>query len=121
MGIFNYNRAAKPDEVKDGLANTIMMIQVPPTYKRPWIAGGGATVTGVPEAKSIEPFISTERGGKKGTYVLMADGSVRFVSADVSDDVFKAMCTINGGEKVDIEKGTVPVTPPGKTPPVTRR
>ena len=29
---------------------------------------------------------------------VMADGSVRFISENVSDDVFKGLCTIKGGE-----------------------
>ena len=28
------------------------------------------------------------------------DGSVRFVKDDISDDVFKAMCTIKGGDEI---------------------
>jgi hypothetical protein len=116
MGIFGYHRQTKLDDVKDGLSNTILMIQVPPTYKRPWIAGGGATVMGVPEKNSIAPFVSTKRGDKAGTYVLMADGSVRFITADISDDVFKALCTINGGDKADGERDTQPVPPPAAKP-----
>jgi len=116
MGIFGYYRQTKLDDVKDGLSNTILMIQVPPTYKRPWIAGGGATVMGVPEKNSIAPFVSTKRGDKAGTYVLMADGSVRFITADISDDVFKALCTINGGDKADGDKDTQPVPPPAAKP-----
>jgi hypothetical protein len=116
MGVFGYHRQTKLDDVKDGLSNTILMIQVPPTYKRPWIAGGGATVMGVPEKNSIAPFVSTKRGDKAGTYVLMADGSVRFITADISDDVFKALCTINGGDKADGDKDTQPVPPPKAAP-----
>jgi DNA-directed RNA polymerase subunit M/transcription elongation factor TFIIS len=121
MGIFGYDRVTRTEDIKDGLSNTIMIIQVPPTYKRPWIAGGGATVSGVPEKKSIEPFVATKRGEKRGTYVLMADGSVRFLSADIPDDVFKAMCTINGGEKVDFEKHAAPVKPEDKGTPAALR
>jgi uncharacterized protein DUF1559 len=112
IGIFGYNRQTKFDDVKDGLANTIMMIQVPPTYKRPWIAGGGATIQGTPETKCIEPFLAAERDGKRGTYALMADGSVRFLPQEIPDSVFKAMCTINGGEKPDLQTNTILVPPP---------
>lgn len=112
LGIFGYNRETKLDDVKDGLSNTILMIQVPPTYKRPWIAGGGATVQGVPETKSIEPFVSTQRDGKQGTVALMADGSVRFIPADIPDDAFKGLTTINGGEKVEPDKDTTPLPRP---------
>jgi hypothetical protein len=116
MGVFGYNRQTKPEDIKDGPANTIALIEVPPTYKRPWIAGGGATVAGVPEKKSIDTFVCVLRNGKPGTYAIMADGTVRFISKDIPDDVFKAMCTINGGEKVDLEKHTELVPPPGAKP-----
>jgi hypothetical protein len=112
LGIFGYNRETKLEDVKDGLSNTILMIQVPPTYKRPWIAGGGATVQGVPETKSIEPFISTQRDGKKGTVALMADGSVRFIPAEIPDDAFRGLTTINGGEKIEADKITTPLPRP---------
>ena len=102
LGIFGYNRQAKFADVVagDGLANTIFMIQVPPNVQRPWIRGGGATVQGVPETGSIKPFVSVSKDGKRGTHVLMADGSIRFISETVSDDVFKALATYKGGEKV---------------------
>jgi hypothetical protein len=97
LGIFGYDRGAKMSDIKDGAANTILMAEVPPVFKRPWLAGGGATVVGVPEKNSFQPFISSEKGGKRGSYVIMADGSVRFIAEGISDDVFRAMCTMNGG------------------------
>ena len=33
---------------------------------------------------------------------MMADGSVRHIYDDVDDEVFKALCTIHGGENVDV-------------------
>ena len=32
----------------------------------------------------------------------MADGSTRFIPADIDPTVFRAMCTIHGSESVDI-------------------
>jgi hypothetical protein len=110
LGIFGYDRETRVQDIKDGSANTILMAEVPPTFKRPWLAGGGSTVVGVPEKDSIKPFVSTQRDGKPGTMVLMADGSVRFIAANVSDDVFKAMCTIQGGEAVNVRR-EAPVIP----------
>lgn len=108
-GVFGYDGSASIDEIRAGrgLSNTAVMIQIPhdgPTGVSPWIAGGGATVRGVPEKDSIKPFVLTtdkngkpiQFNGKRGTYVSMADGSTRFVSANVSDEVFKAMCTVQG-------------------------
>jgi len=103
LGVFGYDRTTKVSDVTDGLANTIYMMEVPPKYQRPWIAGGGATVMGVPETKSVKPFVHTHQG-RRGVIVLMLDGSVRFIADNVSDEVFKSLCTIKGGETVDLEK-----------------
>jgi hypothetical protein len=106
LGILGYDRVTKVADMKDGLENTILMLQIPSAYKSPWIAGGGSTLRGVPETRSVQPFVSMQPDGKKGTMALMADGSVRFISETIEDDVFKAMCTYKGGEKVDVEKNT---------------
>lgn len=119
LGIFGYDRRTALKDVKDndGLANTIYVIQVPPNHERPWIAGGGATVMGAPDNdKAIAPFVATQANGKRGTYALMADGSVRFIAEDVSNDVFKALCTYKGGESIsDINAVAPKVDPPKGT------
>jgi hypothetical protein len=115
-GVFGYDKSASLEEVRSGrgLSNTILMIQVPhdgPAGVSPWIAGGGATVRGVPEKNSIGPFVLTtdrngkpiQQGGKSGTYALMSDGSVRFIDKNISDEVFKAMCTLKGPAPADFE------------------
>jgi hypothetical protein len=117
LGIFGYDRETKLDDLKDSKTNTIAMIQVPPLFRRPWLAGGGATVVGIPEKDSIKPFVCAEYqvGDKKisGTYAIMADGAVRFIPATIADATFKALCTI-APKKVDLEKETVLVPGPGK-------
>ena len=70
------------------------------------MAGGGSTIRGVPEKNSVAPFVSTQYNGKAGTYALMSDGSVRFIAANVSDDVFKALSVIKKDKQVPLE--TVP-------------
>src|SRR5262249_22508840 len=77
------------------------------------IAGGGATIRGVPEKDSIKPFVSANFNGKRGTVVIMADGSARFLSENTSDEVFQALSTIRGGEpKVRLEKVAPLLRPP---------
>src|SRR5207245_11572060 len=49
LGIFGYDRVTKVADIKDGLENTILMLQIPSAYKSPWIAGGGSTLRGVPD------------------------------------------------------------------------
>jgi hypothetical protein len=124
-GVFGYDKSASMDDVRNGrgLSNTITMIQVPhdgPAGVTPWIAGGGSTVRGVPEKNSIAPFVLTtdkhgkvitNEKGKRGTYAMMADGSVRFIDQNISDDVFKAMCTVGGPAPEGFNLTTNPHTP----------
>jgi len=112
LGMFGYERRTALKDVADGLSNTIYVIQVSPKYPRPWLAGGGSTTMGAPETKSVEPFVA-QHGQKRGTYAIMADGSVRFIKSDISDNVFKAMCTIKGGEEVDVNSEAPKVDPKG--------
>ena len=100
VGITGYDWGSNPAEITDGMSNTIYMIQVPPGFTRPWIAGGGATVMGVDDRATnpILDFVHTEPKGKRGTYALMADGSVRHIPENVDPAVFKAMVTRAGGE-----------------------
>jgi hypothetical protein len=111
-GIFAYDHATKLRDITDKTSETILLAQVPTNFKRPWMAGGGSTVMGVPEKNSIKPFISTQRDGKRGTNVIMADGSVRFLSENISDEVFKALCTAKGGEPVLLTDRDAPLIPP---------
>ncbi len=40
-------------------------------------------------------------GSRPGTFAVLADGSTRFISADIDPSVFRALSTIHGGESVD--------------------
>jgi hypothetical protein len=112
IGMVGYDRRANMKDVTDGASNTMYMIQVPPTQPRPWIAGGGASVVGIPERDSVRPFAVTGPNGKRGATIIMADGSVRFVADTISDDVFKALATIRGGEDIpDLDKQAPKVDP----------
>jgi hypothetical protein len=119
-GVFGYDRIARPDEIKDGQSNTIMVIGT--EMIAPWIEGGGATIRG-----AREPYFSGVTGsqfgtkGQQGAISLMADGSVRLISNSIDPKVFRDLCTIHGGEKVDM--GAFPLkedfftAPPPKSSP----
>jgi hypothetical protein len=117
LGIFGYNRITRKDDIKDGLDKTILLLQVPTHSKLPWLAGGGSTVRGISEdADCLQPFICCERehDGKKerGARAIMADGKVRFIPASTPPEIFRALCTINGGEKIDNLDAIAPEIPP---------
>ncbi|MGL4419710.1 MAG: DUF1559 domain-containing protein, partial [Gemmataceae bacterium] len=138
-GITGYDWGSKPAEITDGLSNTMYMLQVPPGYNRPWIAGGGATVQGVADDNdSLKDFVHTTPEKKRGTYALMADGVVRWIPEGTDSKIFRALATRAGGETIteldkiapkvaapkqrDVELSTpragVAAGAPPKTPPV---
>lgn len=101
-GIFGYDRVTSPDDVKDGLSNTIFMIEADKNLLGPWLQGGGASVRGTSMAGTDVGrrggFSSPNFSGKPGVWVLMADGSARYLTKDISPDVFKALCTMAGSD-----------------------
>lgn len=101
-GIFGYDQIAKPEEITDGASNTLMLVSSGKIVG-PWAAGGGATVRGAraPYFDSITGF-GTAGDPAGGAIVALADGSVRRISKDIDPAVFRALCTIHGGEKVDL-------------------
>jgi hypothetical protein len=119
VGISGYDWGSKVEEVTDGRANTIFLIQVPPAFSRPWMAGGGATVMGLNPADPMADFAFDHpdgRGGKKrGTYAIMGDGAVRWIPADIDPKVFLALATRAGGEKLpDLDTVAPKVEDPSK-------
>ncbi len=100
-GVFGYDRVAKPSEITDGTSNTIMVIGV--EMPSPWIVGSGATIRG-----AREPYFGGVTGsqfgtrGQNGAITMMADGSVRLISSSIDPKLFRDLCTIHGGEKVDL-------------------
>lgn len=116
VGLMGYGWSSKPEEVTDGLANTIFMIQVPPGLQRPWIAGGGSTLMGVDDRgnEPARPFMVKRGDGSRSTTVLMGDGSIRTVREGVDPAIFRAMATRAGGESIpDLDKTAPKAGPAG--------
>jgi hypothetical protein len=123
LGVFGYDRITKKEDVKDGLDQTIVLLQVPTDHKSPWLLGGGATVRGVSEdIDAVQPFVCLKyRMNDKevdGTFAIMGDGKVRFIPATIDPNVFRALCTINGGEKIDNLDKIAPEVPPEVEPEI---
>ena len=113
VGITGYGWGSKPEEITDGMSNTIYLIQTPPGLQQPWIAGGGATVRGFDESDPMTGYRYAHPGrDKQGTYALMADGSVRYVPADIDPKVLNAMATRAGAEALaDIDTAAPNIGP----------
>jgi prepilin-type processing-associated H-X9-DG protein len=99
-GIFGYDRTTRIAEIVDGTSNTVMVSDVAAEGRGPWAQGGTATI----RALTTKPYVNGPDGiggpHNGGFNVLFADGSVRFVSEDIDEDVLEALATRAGGEIV---------------------
>lgn len=111
-GIFGYNRVVTLKDITDGTSTT-MMIAETGNDNGPWPIGGYTTARGIdrddPDYLGMDgQFLTFHRPStffyfKSVTQVLMVDGTVRGLTNQVSDDVFEALATYAGGEKVRAE------------------
>lgn len=99
-GIFGYDRVTGIRDIVDGTSNTVMVSDVVSKSRGPWAQGGSATI----RALTSKPYVNGEDGiGSPhvgGFHVLMADGSVRFVSQNIFPDTLEALATRAGAEVV---------------------
>lgn len=100
VGFFGCQRQIKIADIKDGLANTIAVMETNQDIG-PWTAGGFSTVrpfdpAKVPYLGAGRPFGSGHRGV---TQAAFADGSVHSFTTSIQPEVLEALATIAGGEK----------------------
>jgi hypothetical protein len=124
-GIFGVDRTTRPEDVKDGLANTMLAAGVK-NQLGSWAAGGTPSLrsfTQEPYFEGPDGFGTGEAGGMS---VLMADGSVRFLSKETAPVVVRRMAAMADGfpldEKVPGEPGEVPLpkTEPPEPPAIAQ-
>jgi hypothetical protein len=122
LGVFGYERETSLGAIKDGLDQTILLIQVQSNIARPWIRGGGATVQGVSPKDSFLPFRVMQANKDFGAYAVMCDGTVRFIKPSIPDELFKAMVTYKAGDStagIDEHAPKVNLTSRLRTPLLT--
>jgi len=111
-GVFGATRRATLEQIGDGAANTIAMLGVTERIGA-WGAGGPSTT----RALTAPPYVNGPdgfgTGQVDGMFAVMADGSVRWISADADPRVIEQLATINGGEQVQLAS-----LDPSKPPPV---
>ncbi len=83
-------------DVRDGLSNTLMVVEVAPER---------AVVWSQPEDiafNPVAPLAVTGAVHQGGFHVLMGDGAVKFVTNSVDIDLFNALITPNGREVIEL-------------------
>ncbi len=81
------------DQITDGLANTLMLIEVAPAQAVHWMSPIDAdeqVVLGVGRSSAL-----AHEGGMNAAF---CDGSVRYFSRDLADDLRRALISINGND-----------------------
>ncbi len=101
-GIFGDDRITTIEDIHDGVADTMMVVGVQSELTS-WAAHGRGTVRGL----TAEPYINGPdglgTGQADGMHVLMADGSVRFVSSDIDPVLMRRMAAMADGLPLDAE------------------
>ncbi|WP_442510948.1 DUF1559 domain-containing protein [Novipirellula sp. SH528] len=84
----------KFQEVLDGLSNTIMVVETNRSIAVPWTKPADVEI----DINNPLPQLGNTHQG--GFHVLLADGSVRFVTKEIAVETLKALFTYNGKEIV---------------------
>lgn len=95
--VMGANKSMKFADIQDGAANTLLIGEVNSQFK-PW---------GHP-VNWRDPMVGINRGprsfggppGSSGANFVMADGSIRFLTAQIDPDVLRALSTPNGNEEI---------------------
>jgi len=102
VGFFGCERQIKLEDIKDGTANTIAVMETNSNLG-PWTAGGFPTVR--PFDSAMAPYLGAGRpfgsGHRAGTQAVFADGSVHNLTPSTHPEVLEALATIAGGEQTE--------------------
>jgi hypothetical protein len=101
-GIFGYDRRTRREDIKNGVSNTLLVIETA-AVNGPWTAGGPATVRGFTPV--LIPFLGP--GGQFGsrhspqvTNAAFADASVRSLTESIDPGVLQAAVSVGGQDVV---------------------
>jgi hypothetical protein len=105
-GIFGYRRTLRWEDIPDGASHTAAIFGV---YQKlgPWASGGPASVRALTQRPYIHGPDGFGSGQPHGMLVGMADGSVRFIAADIDPIVLEQLAAIGDGapENLDLLAG----------------
>ena len=115
-GVFGYQRVVRLEDIPDGASNTLAILGVSGRLG-PWAAGGPATVRPLTERPYINGPDGFGSGQPHGMLVGMADGSVRFISAEVDPVVLEQLAAMGDGAPKNLDFFTLPLAQSGGNPP----
>ncbi len=106
VGLHAFGNGSKPrtvDEIKDGLENTIMLVEAVGA-KIPWSAPVDVDINDIVSIQKIDANAPGTTKGisgchPRGGYVLFCDGFVAGYLSENDEKGLRAMLTIDGGEK----------------------
>ena len=112
-GIFSYDRRTDLADIKDGLSNTMMILESAHDNGS-WAQGGPSTVRSLdPDERPYlgvgRPFGGTHltestmfnSGQSFGCNMVMADASIRFIVENIRPELLEALATVAGGESLE--------------------
>ncbi len=123
-GIFGTDRITQQDHVTDGLSHTLLMMGVEQRLG-PWTDSGQATVRSLTSEPYLRGPDGFGTGQADGMFVLLADGSVKFLSSEIHPVLLRRMAAMADGLPLDLSVPGDPAPPlamsepadPGDLPP----
>jgi prepilin-type processing-associated H-X9-DG protein len=100
-GFMGYDRLTSWSMIKDGLSNTIALMETRSELGA-WARGGSSTVRGFDPDAPLSGDPGQFGGHPGGLNVAYADGSVHFMTFTIAPSVWAALITIDGGERFDL-------------------
>jgi hypothetical protein len=89
-------KCVKLGDIKDGTSNTLMVVEAC-GMNIPWLKPQDLDENAVTGVGGPNGMSSKHVGG---VHALLGDGSVRFISNNVSPDIIQALITRDGGEQL---------------------
>lgn len=114
-GIFGEGRETRIEDVRDGLSHTLLVLGAA-GRPAPWSAGGERTIRPLTQEPYVGGADGFGTGQPDGMFVLLADGSTRFLSREVEPVILRRMAAMADGLPLDAAVSGEPGDPPRPAP-----